>query len=398
MYDCVFVGGGIIGLATAYVFGRQFPDKKILILEKESHIASHQTGHNSGVIHSGIYYKPQSAKLQNCLKGYDLLLDFAKENDIPYHLCGKLIAAVDASEMPMLKNIYQNAQKNGLQNILYLKESQQIRQYEPYCAALQAIWVPQTGIIDYKKVSEVLLEKIKNQTGEIQTSCKVIGIQKSNNAHILKTTKGDFITQQIVNCAGLFSDAVWNFTQKTHQENFQIVPFRGEYYHLKPSKNYLVKNLIYPIPDANFPFLGVHLTKMISGQIKVGPNAVLAFSKEGYHKYYVDFKELYRIFSHKGFQKIMKKYWKAGLGELYRSFSKTAFTKSLQKLIPEIKKQDLQTAASGVRAQMFDNQGLVDDFIIKKQKGMIHVLNAPSPAATSCFSIAHQIIQKIKTK
>ena len=404
-YDCIVIGGGIIGISTAYAFQKKFPETKILIVEKEPRIALHQTGRNSGVIHSGMYYKPASLKLKNCLRGYELLLDFARKNNIPHRLCGKLIVATESSQIPLLKNIYQRGKKNGLENILYLKDSEHIKAYEPYCAAMQAIWVPQTGVIDYTRVCQVLLEKIQNKHGVLKTSCRVLGIQKlhqQNPAHqVVQTTKGDFRTQQIVNCAGLYSDAIWKLSQETKvatAQKFQIIPFRGEYYQLKKEKTHLVKNLIYPVPNPNFPFLGVHLTKMITGQVKAGPNAVLAFSREGYRKSDITFKELYRIFAHRGFRSVMQKYWKAGLGELYRSFSKKAFTQSLQKLVPCIQQTDLEPTYSGVRAQAFDAKGWVDDFIIKKQKGVIHVINAPSPAATASFSIANHIVQQIETK
>ena len=364
MYDGIVIGAGIIGLSTAYHFQKKFPDKKILIIEKEKDIAQHQTGRNSGVIHSGIYYKTHSLKAKKCLNGYQKLIDYAQKNSIAYELCGKIIVATEPSELPSLEHIYNMGCKNGLKGLSYLNKKQ-IKEKEPYCEGIKGIWVPQTGIIDYIGFCKSLLQKIENRGGVLKTSCKVINIVQKNKETFIQTTKGDFKTQQIINCAGLYSDKICSFTQ---DKNFQIIPFRGEYYKLKEEKKYLVNNLIYPVPNTKFPFLGTHFTRTITGEIKAGPNAVLAFAKEGYTKKNIHLKELYEIVSYKGFQKVMQKYWRVGLSEVYHSFSKNAFTKSLQKLLPQIQENDLVATTSGVRAQACDKNGLIDDFIIQKQK------------------------------
>ena len=388
-YDYIIIGGGIVGLATAYNLLKKKSELKICILEKEDTLAAHQTGHNSGVIHSGIYYKPGSLKAQNCLLGYRMLIDFCNEHKINYDLCGKLIVAVNTNELTELDKLYQRGIDNGLhKNILVGKD--EIKNFEPNVSGLRAIHVPYTGIIDYKHVCNKLAELILAMGAGSYTSHKVMQIQQDKNEVLIITEKESFLTKYFINCAGLFSDKIASLNNRNLDT--RIIPFRGEYFLLKPEKRNLVKNLIYPVPDPNFPFLGVHFTRMIEGGVKAGPNAIFAFKREGYKMSDVDLIELYESLSWPGFQKVMMKYWKTGIGEFYRSFSKAAFTKALQRLIPDVKKDDLISSEAGVRAQACDKfGGLIDDFKIIEESNAIHVLNAPSPAATSSLSIGKKI-------
>lgn len=390
-YHYTIIGGGIVGLATAYQLLKLKPDLKLAIIEKENTLAAHQTGHNSGVIHSGIYYKPGSLKAKNCLQGYEMLLDFCGAYSIPFELCGKLIVATNDSEKSELEKLYQRGIANGLNKITRI-DKHEANEIEPHIKVVEAIKVPYTGIIDYTQVCEKMAELVQIMGGEIYTGHKVESIVISNNEVRIKTAQKVFETDSYINCAGLYSDKIAGLTQKNLDT--RIIPFRGEYYLLKPEKSSLVKNLIYPVPDPNFPFLGVHFTRMIAGGVEAGPNAVFAFKREGYHMWEVDFQEMFESLSWPGFQKVMAKYWKTGIGEFYRSFSKAAFTRALQKLIPEVREDDLIPAESGVRAQACDKfGGLIDDFKIIEEKHAIHILNAPSPAATSSMSIGLTIAQ-----
>jgi (S)-2-hydroxyglutarate dehydrogenase len=390
-YDIIIIGGGIVGLATALRLKQQKPALQILLLEKEKLLAQHQTGHNSGVIHSGIYYKPNSLKAQNCLRGYEQLLAFCQEHSIPYEICGKVIVATQESELPALENVFQRGQENGLQGLKKLS-AEEIKEYEPHVNGIQGIFVPQTGIVNYTQVSLKYAELFAQAGGEVRTNEQVLNIQpKRGNAEVF-TTKTAYQAKLVINCAGLYSDKVASFTVK--KLDTRIIPFRGEYFELKPEKQYLVKNLIYPVPDPNFPFLGVHFTRMIGGGIEAGPNAVFAFRKEGYNRTSIDLRELWGSVAWRGFQKVVAKYWRTGLGEMYRSFSKSAFTKALQRLIPEVQEDDLVPAGAGVRAQACDRTGgLLDDFKIVEESMAIHVLNAPSPAATSSLSIGEAVAE-----
>ncbi len=383
-YDVAIIGGGIVGLATALQILEEKPTTKLVILEKEASEAKHQTGHNSGVIHSGLYYKPGSLKATNCIRGYHMLLEFADKNDIPYDLCGKVVVATNKSEIPELEKLYKRGQENGLDGLRMI-DAAELKEIEPHVKGVKAIVVPQTGIIDYKLVASKYLENIKKLGGEITFNFKVDGFAKSNNQWVIRDHTKQIESKTIINCAGLYSDKVAGLTEKT---DTKIIPFRGEYYMLKPEAQHMVKHLIYPVPDPNFPFLGVHFTRMMNGHIEAGPNAVLAFRREGYTKKEFHLGEFIETLMWPGFQKVAKKYWRTGLGEMYRSFSKSAFTKALQKLIPEIRKEHLETAEAGVRAQACDRTGgLLDDFKIIEKPDAIHVLNAPSPAATSSLSI-----------
>ncbi|NMM48392.1 L-2-hydroxyglutarate oxidase [Marinigracilibium pacificum] len=392
-YDIVVIGGGIVGLATAYQLSLKKPDLKIGLLEKEESLASHQTGHNSGVIHSGLYYKPGSLKAKNCVDGYNRLIQFCDENDIKYELCGKIVVATDAFQIPQLDTLQSRGAQNGLEGIKRLIR-EQLHEYEPHVAGLAGLYVPQTGIIDYKEVAQKYAEKFKENGGEIKLGHKVVNIVSRGESKIVQTYKGDIETGMIVNCAGLYSDKIARMTGQ--QLNVKIIPFRGEYFELKPEKHNLVKNLIYPVPDPNFPFLGVHFTRMINGGIEAGPNAVLAFKREGYTKSDIDIPELVESLTWPGFIKVASKYWKTGFGEMYRSFSKSAFTNALQKLMPELQESDLIPGGAGVRAQACDKDGgLIDDFLILETKGVVNVCNAPSPAATSSLAIGNTVADKV---
>ncbi len=391
-FDTLIIGGGIIGLATAYKLLEKEPNLKVGVIEKEDHIANHQTGHNSGVIHSGVYYKPGSLKAENCTKGYRMLVDFCEAESLPYELCGKVIVATEEWELPILEKIFNRGKENGLQNLQYLGPDE-IREKEPHARGIQGIWVPQTGIVDYKKVAERLAAKITEKNGTLLTGESVQDVKNAFNQVTVTTPENQYSAKLLINCAGLYADKI---ARMTHPDiGYRIIPFRGEYYNLAPEAQHLVKNLIYPVPDPNFPFLGVHFTREIDGNIEAGPNAVFAFSREGYAKSHFNLKETLESLSWPGFRKVIRNYWTTGIGEMYRSFSKSAFTKALQKLIPEIKQDQLQQGGAGVRAQACDrNGGLVDDFVIFEDEGLVHVLNAPSPAATSCLSIGDTVVQK----
>lgn len=393
-YDIIIIGAGLVGLATAYQTKLKNPDSKILILEKEKDVSLHQSGHNSGVIHSGIYYKPGSLKAKNCIEGYNSVINFAKEYGIKHDLCGKIIVASSQEELPLLDNIYKRGIDNGLDNLKYLSR-EEFREIEPHCEGVKAIKVPQTGIIDYPGVAKKIKELFEELGGEVKFNNEVKDIINKDSEIIIKTNQSEFKTKKLVSCAGLYSDKI---TKMTNEKNdVIIIPFRGEYYKIKDEKKHLVKHLIYPVPDPNFPFLGVHFTRMIDGNIEAGPNAVLAFKKEGYQFFDFNLSETMQTLTWPGFRKIVAKYGKTGMGEVHRSLSKSAFTKALQKLMPEIQENDLVPGGSGVRAQACDRSGsLIDDFDIVKNGNIVHVRNAPSPAATSCLSIGNKISELIE--
>jgi len=388
-YDVIIIGGGAVGLATALQTLRKKPGAKVIVLEKESDIAQHQTGNNSNVIHSGIYYKPGSLKATNCIRGYAQLLQFCDENTIPYKLCGKVIVATHQNEIPLLENIYKRGLENHLSGLKMLTLGE-LKEIEPHVAGIAGIYVPQTGIVDYRLVAQKYAEVFRNGGGEIKLGEKVIDIKPSANKVEVITNNASHVGKLVVNCAGLYSDKIAALTNG--KIDVKIIPFRGEYYKLKKNKEHLVKTLIYPVPDPNFPFLGVHFTTMVGGGVECGPNAVLAFQREGYKKSDINLAELAETLMWPGFHKIASKYWKTGFGEMYRSFSKGAFTKALQKLIPEIQETDLAPGGAGVRAQACDRTGgLVDDFLILEENNAINVCNAPSPAATSSLAIGETV-------
>ena len=391
-HDIIIIGGGIVGLATALRIKEQRSEMKILVLEKEREVAIHQTGNNSGVIHSGLYYKPGSLKATNCIQGYHQLIEFCQQENIPYEITGKVVVATQESQRPQLDDLYIRGQQNGLEGVRKISAAE-VKEYEPHVACVEGMWVPQTGIVDYKVVSQKMAEKLRNLGADLQFNEKVTSITKGHSLSIVKTEHNTYETKLVINCAGLYSDKVAQMSQDSPID-VRIVPFRGEYFKIRPEKHYLVKNLIYPVPDPNFPFLGVHFTRMMKGGVEAGPNAVLAFRKEGYKKMDINAKELWEILTWGGFQKVAMKYWETGLGEMYRSFSKTAFTKALQELIPEIQESDLIEGGAGVRAQACDRTGgLLDDFSIIEDEKVINILNAPSPAATSSLSIGNTVAE-----
>jgi (S)-2-hydroxyglutarate dehydrogenase len=392
-YDITIIGGGIVGLATALRIVETQPRLRVALLEKEAQFAKHQTGNNSGVIHSGIYYKPGSLKAKNCIRGYHQLIDFCDRNDVPYELCGKIIVATDTRELPALENVFTRGKQNGLEGIRKITR-EEIKEYEPYCSGISGIYVPQTGIIDYTRVSLKYAELFQKAGGQVFLGEKVINIRNTGSVSEVITEKSTFSTKLVVNCAGLYSDKIAAINRD--KIDVRIIPFRGEYYEIKPEKQYLVKNLIYPVPDPNFPFLGVHFTRMVNGGVEAGPNAVFAFRREGYRRLDFHLGEFTESLGWPGFRKVATKYWRTGLGEYYRSFSKAAFTRALQKLIPDIQESDLIPGGAGVRAQACDRTGgLIDDFMILEDTHIINVCNAPSPAATSSLSIGLTVSEMV---
>ena len=387
--DIAIVGGGIVGLATTLALTDAHPRARMVILDKEPRIAQHQTGHNSGVIHSGAYYKPGSLKARLCVQGAKLMKQFCDTHSIQWEACGKLIVATDEAELPRLQTIYDRAVANGLAGVKRLS-GEEVPQYEPHCRAVSALHVPETGIVDYAQVAERMAGIIRDRGVDILTEAGVSAIRRDGSGLVLETAKGDVHTRHLVNCAGLYSDRV--AAMMGVRPEVQIVPFRGEYYMLKPERRWLVQNLIYPVPDPEFPFLGVHFTRTIHGDVEAGPNAVLAFAREGYSLGRVRPTELARTFGYPGFWNMARRYWRMGSYELYRSASKAAFVRSLQKLVPDIEPDHIERGGAGVRAQAVAPDGaLVDDFKINVTPGAVHVVNAPSPAATASIAIGRHI-------
>ena len=392
MYDLAIIGGGIIGLSTAMALGKLYPNAKILSLEKEGGWAYHQTGNNSGVIHAGIYYKPGSLKAKFCYEGNRSMVAFCQEHGINYEVCGKVIVATEPEELPLLENLYQRGLENGIK--MTKMSGQEIREIEPHVRCLEGIRVYSTGIVNYKHVCQKYVELIKAQGGELRLNTKVEKIQETGGCQVLETNNGTFSTRFVINCAGLHSDRLAKLGHVNPQA--KIVPFRGEYYELKPEKRYLVKHLIYPVPNPNFPFLGVHFTRMIDGSVHAGPNAVLSLKREGYKKTDFDLGDFLEVMTYPGFWKLAFKHADAGIQEIIRSFSKAAFVRSLQRLIPEVQADDLIPTHAGVRAQALKNDGkLVDDFLIVRGNNTLHVCNAPSPAATSSLEIGEAIAAQV---
>ncbi len=394
-FDIIVIGGGIIGTATALSLQNKLK-LNVLLIEAEKSLAFHQTGNNSGVIHSGLYYKPGSLKAKNCTHGSEMLYRFCDEHNIPFEKCGKLVVATSDAEMDALDELFKRGVANGLIGIKKLS-AEEIKNYEPYTAGIAGLFVPQTGIVDYSLVTNTYAKKFLDEGGYIETSCEFLSFNNYNGEIIVSTRKGEFKTKFLVNCAGLQCDRIAKLCGVN--PGLQIIPFRGEYYKLKKEKEYLVKNLIYPVPDPRFPFLGVHFTRMIKGGVEAGPNAVLAFKREGYTKKSFSFADVSQMLLYSGFWKMASKYYKMGFEEFHRSFSKKAFVKALQKLIPEIQESDIESGGAGVRAQALDLDGkLVDDFRVVEAGKMVHVLNAPSPAATASLSIGNTISDLVKRK
>jgi (S)-2-hydroxyglutarate dehydrogenase len=392
MYDYAIVGGGIVGLSTAMALGKRFPNAKILLLEKENQWAFHQTGNNSGVIHSGIYYKPGSFKAKFCRAGSESIVEFCQAHNLDYDICGKVIVATEPEELPLLENLYQRGVENGLK--LKKITAEEVREIEPHVNCLAGIRVFSTGIANYRQVCEKYAEIATAQGADLRLNTRVETLVRTSEGYGIATSNGLFATRFLINCAGLQCDRVAKLAG-IHPPA-KIVPFRGEYYELKPEKRYLVKHLIYPVPNPSFPFLGVHYTRMTDGTIHAGPNAVLSFKREGYHKSDFDLRDFAEVMTYPGFWKLAAKHADQGIQEMVRSWVKAAFVKSLQRLIPEVRSEDLIPTHAGVRAQALMSDGkLVDDFLMVPEGSALHVLNAPSPAATSSLEIGKAIASQV---
>ncbi len=393
----IIVGGGIVGLATAYQLLQAEPGHRLIVLEKEPQVAQHQTGHNSGVLHTGIYYRPGTLRAKNCLAGKLAMQQFCAEHGIDHEICGKVIIATTPAELPLLQNILQRGQANGVRCALI--DQQRLRDIEPHTAGLSAIHVPDAGIVNYRQVAAKLAELIVARGGTIVCNARVEQIRSDHSPLVLETTAGEFTAEWLVTCAGLQSDRVARLSRQSlsgQKLTAQIIPFRGEYFELRPSARHLCRNLIYPVPDPSFPFLGVHFTRMISGHVECGPNAVLAFAREGYRKRDIVPRDLWESLTYPGFLRLAAKYWRTGLGEMWRSFSKRAFVRALQRLVPAIQTEDLIAAPAGVRAQALLPDGkLVDDFLIEQHCRVLNVCNAPSPAATASLNIGKLIVERL---
>lgn len=390
--DVAIIGGGIIGLATGWRISQRFPDKSILVLEKESQVAQHQTGHNSGVLHSGIYYKPGTLRATNCREGKEEMEAFCDAEEIPWDQCGKVIVATNEQQFSSLDTIFKRGQQNGV--ICEMIDETRLKELEPHVAGIRGIHVPETGIVDYKQVAVRLAERIQEKDNQVETTAEVTGIQHHADSITIQTRQAEYSAKHVINCGGLFSDRVARMGGA--QPDSKIVPFRGEFFTLKPSAQHLCRALIYPVPNPEFPFLGVHFTKMIHGGVECGPNAVWAFAREGYSNSHINFRDMFESATYPGFLKMAMKYWKTGVKEMWRSLSKSAFVKELQHLIPEIKSEDLETAPAGVRAQALGPDGnIIDDFLIDESDRMINVLNAPSPAATSSLRIGSMVTDRL---
>jgi len=388
-YDVVVIGGGIVGVATAYALCQRLHGS-LAVLEAEDRLAAHQSGHNSGVIHSGLYYKPGSLKAKNCVEGRDLMYRLVEEHGVPYERCGKVVVATEARELPALDELERRGRANGLDGMRRLRSPEEMHEFEPSVAGIAGLHVPQTGIVDYLRVIAVLADLVRAAGGEIVLRARVESVRRTAGEIVLETTTGPIICRALVNCAGLQSDRVASLCGV--QPGLQIVPFRGEYYELRAERRGLVRNLVYPVPDPAFPFLGVHFTRTIHGGVEAGPNAVLAWKREGYRHRDVSLRDLAGMAVYGGFWRMVGRFWKTGMGEMYRSLSKSAFVTALRRLVPDLRADDLEPGGSGVRAQAVEPSGLlVDDFRIVEAEGMVHVLNAPSPGATSSLSIGRTI-------
>lgn len=394
MYDFAIIGGGIVGLSTGMALGQRYPEAKIILLEKEDRFAPHQTGNNSGVIHSGIYYKPGSLKAKLCRQGCQSMVEFCQKYEIDHDVCGKVIVATEPEELPLLDNLYKRGFANGIDSAKITAE--EVKEIEPHVQCLAGIKVNSTGIVNYTQVAQKYAELMSQQGGELRLNTKVEDIENIHEGVAIETNNGLYRAKFLINCAGLYSDRIAKLGGVNPPA--KIVPFRGEYYELVPQKRDLVKTLIYPVPNPSFPFLGVHFTRMIDGSVHAGPNAVLSGKREGYKKTDLDLGDLIETLTYPGFWKLAAKHASDGIEEMIRSFSKAAFVRSLQRLIPEVQPQDLVPTHAGVRAQALKNDGqLVDDFLIVQGHHALHVCNAPSPAATASLEIGQAIVGKIET-
>ena len=390
----IIVGGGIVGLATAYRLRERFPRARITVLEKESVVGRHQTSHNSGVLHSGLYYQPGSVKARLAVSGIRQMVAFCEQNAIPYEVCGKLVVAADESEVPRLRTLEQRGKANGLQGIRWLTP-EETREIEPHAGGVAALRVPQEGIVDFAKVAETLAARLSEQEAQVVTGARVTRFGRAGSGWIVQTTAGDFEADFVINCAGLHCDRVAELAGERRET--RILPFRGEYYKLKSERQHLVRNLIYPVPDPRFPFLGVHFTRLIHGGIEAGPNAVLAFSREGYHRTDFNVRDLFDALTYCGLRRFLRRYPSMAWYEMRRSFSRTLFCHSLRRLVPEIQPDDLVAGGSGVRAQAISPAGeIVQEFCLIARPNALHVLNAPSPAATASLAIGAEIATMVE--
>lgn len=394
LFDTIVIGAGIVGLATAMKLAAKHPHRRLALLEKEAVPARHQTGHNSGVIHSGLYYRAHSLKAKLCVDGAQQLYEFCRTHGVAAERCGKLVVATRPEQLPQLQELYRRGQANGLEGLSVL-DPVAAKRLEPHASCLLCLHAPSTGIVDFRKVAAAYAKVFQEHGGKIFFGHKVTAIQQVNGQIEIGTSRGTFRSRQLINCAGLYSDQIARLAGI--EPPCRIVPFRGEYYSLRPERRFLVKNLIYPTPDPRFPFLGLHLTRMIHGQVEAGPNAVLALAREGYRKSSFCWSELKDTLAYRGFWSMAKRYWLTGGREMLRSYSRRLFANSLQRLVPQIKDEDLQPGGAGVRAQALGRDGkLLDDFLIEQTNGMLHVLNAPSPAATASLAIADYLIQRLQ--
>ena len=383
------VGGGIVGLATAYQLTARFPDARVTVLEKESAVGRHQTGHNSGVLHCGLYYKPGSVKARLAVSGIRRMVAFCRENGVPHEVCGKLVVAADESELPRLRDLEERGRANGLEGLEMLGR-EQMREIEPHAGGVAALRVPQEGIVDYARVCAALVAKLEAGGARVATGARVTALRQEGGGWVAETTAGAFEARYLVNCGGLHCDRVAELAGE--RRDMRILPFRGEYYQIRPERQWLVRNLIYPVPDPQFPFLGVHFTRLIHGGIEAGPNAVLAFAREGYRKTDINLRDLVDALAYRGFWRFLRRYPSMAWYELRRSFSRELFCRSLRRLVPEIQPDDLAAGGSGVRAQLMPPEGeLVQDFRFIQRENALHVLNAPSPAATASLAIGEEI-------
>jgi L-2-hydroxyglutarate oxidase len=390
-FDFAIAGGGIVGLATALKLLERNPKLRVTVLEKEASVGQHQTGSNSGVIHSGLYYKPGSSKAKTCVEGRRLMIDFCRTHGIAHDICGKIVVATEEYELPKLGELFERAKANGVEGVAEIGP-ERLRELEPHVRGIKGLHVPTTGIVDYPGVARKYAELIQQNGSSVQTGAAVTRVVRKGAVTIVTTEKGEVTATMLINCCGLHSDRMARLAGA--HPDAKIVPFRGEYYKLKPDRQKLVRNLIYPVPDPRFPFLGVHFTRMILGGVEAGPNAVLAFKREGYTRLSFNFGDSVETLTYPGFWRMASKYWRTGMGEMYRSFSKGAFVQALQKLIPDVRAEDLEDGGAGVRAQALMSDGsMVDDFKIIRDDAAVHVLNAPSPAATASLSIGAQIAQ-----
>jgi L-2-hydroxyglutarate oxidase len=392
--DTLIVGGGIVGLATALELTNRFPHERVIVIEKEATVGAHQTGHNSGVLHSGIYYKPGTLRAANCRTGKLAMQAFCTEHGIPFDICGKVIVAVEQQELPLLENIYQRGQQNGV--ACEMIDVARLKELEPHAAGIAAIHVPEAGIVNYRRVAEKLAELLCQRGADVLTNTRFLRLERTSTGAIVHSTRGEFEARWVVTCAGLYSDRV--AARTAHKLNARIVPFRGEFYELESGARHLCRNLIYPVPNPNFPFLGVHFTRMIEGGVECGPNAVLAFAREGYRKFDINLRDLFDALTYRGFLRLAWKYWPIGLEEMWRSLSKRAFVQALQRLMPEIRSEHLTPARAGVRAQAVTPEGaLAEDFLIEAGDRVINICNAPSPAATSALNIGKLVVDQLAT-